>query len=106
MTLSLCDWLLKHILDSTCIERLEFIAEAIADDKSVGADYLTPANLARLRDAWVTTKKKIDMARECQASEAKAQTNSQAEEQRPAETAAHGVEGVVTTNGPRGESLV
>lgn len=58
--IDLCTWLIQQIEISTCLERLDFIAECIHDDHSVGAEYLAGDNINKLRLAWITRKKQIE----------------------------------------------
>ncbi len=71
---ALGDWLTEQIEETAYLERLDLIAAAIADDKAIGAEYLTEDCLRKLRLAWSSKKRQLDMAGNCQASKAKAQT--------------------------------
>jgi len=48
----LCEWLIDQIEKTTTIERLTFIAEVIADDKSTNSEYLCEDCVRKLRLAW------------------------------------------------------
>lgn len=58
----ICQWLIEQIEATTYMERLDFIAETIAADMSVAAEYLTDERLLRLRTAWAQKRKQLETA--------------------------------------------
>lgn len=59
---AICQWLIAQIESTTYMERLDFIAETIAADKSTNSEYLNEDRLFRLRDCWSAKRKQLEMA--------------------------------------------
>lgn len=59
---AICQWLIEQIETTTYLERLDFIAETIAADKSTNSEYLNEDRLFRLRDSWGRKRKQLEMA--------------------------------------------
>lgn len=58
----IADWLVEQINETTRLDRLEFIGEVIADDKTLGARYANNDELViRIRQAWSEKKKQLDV---------------------------------------------
>lgn len=59
---AICEWLIEQIEATTYRERLDFIAETIAADRSTGSEYLTDERLLRLRTAWAEKREQLESA--------------------------------------------
>ena len=59
---AICQWLIDQIESTTYMERLHFIAETIAADRSTGSEYLTDERLLRLRTAWAQKREQLETA--------------------------------------------
>jgi hypothetical protein len=59
---AICEWLIAQIESTTYMERLDFIAETIAADRSTNCEYLNDDRLLRLRDSWGRKRKQLEMA--------------------------------------------
>lgn len=59
---TICQWLIEQIEATTYRERLDFIADTIAADMSVAAEYLTDERLLRLRAAWAQKREQLETA--------------------------------------------
>lgn len=57
---AICEWLIAQIESTTYMERLDFIAETIAADRSTGSAYLTDERLLRLRTAWGQKREQLE----------------------------------------------
>lgn len=60
--IGICDWLVGQIEQTTYMERLEMIGRVIADDRNMGAPYLTDDCTRRLRAAWGLKKRQLETA--------------------------------------------
>lgn len=58
--IGICDWLVGQIEQTVYMERLEMIGRVIADDRNIGAPYLTDDCTRRLREAWGMKKRELE----------------------------------------------